>query len=103
LVTVERTAHVVNEAFGRKSTLRHIYEMWPVVLFLAPGRCRRRQKAGMPPHHDSHIDAGERPEIEVYGQKRAGDIFGGRDEARRVIVFLKIVVDGLGRMDEGHS
>ena len=51
-------------------------------------------------HDDADINAGQRADIEVDRQEGAGDEFGRRNEARRVVVFLEVIVDGLWRMDE---
>ena len=95
-------AHVVDEARHREGALRHVDQMRAAVFVEPPGGGRGGEEAGMAAHDDRHIDAGQRAEIEVDRQERAGDEFGGRDEARRVVVFHQIVVDGLRRMHEGH-
>ena len=46
------------------------------------------------------IDTRQRPEVEIDAQKCAGHEFGGGEEARRVVVFHQIIVDGLRRVDE---
>ena len=56
----------------------------------------------MASHDDADIDAGQRAEIEIDAEERGGDELAGRNEARRMVVVDQVVVDGLGRMHEGH-
>jgi hypothetical protein len=102
LVPVHRAFHVVDEARVIEGPFGDIEQMRACILVNPPGGCRRGQEAGMPAHNDADIDARQSPEIEIDGQEGAGHERAGGNEARRVVVFFKVVVDGLGRVNERH-
>src|ERR1043165_1105394 len=77
--------------------------MRPTVFVDAPGRGRGGQKSRMATHDEPDIDAGQGPEIKVHRQEGAGDEFGSRDEAGRMVVLDKVVVDGLRRVHKGDG
>ncbi len=63
---------ILSELLEVESALRHIDEVGPVVVVLAAQGGGRGQKAGVAAHDNGHIDARQRPVVEVgAGEGRA--------------------------------
>ena len=86
----------LESALGQVDQVRAI--VWP----RAQRSRRGRQEAGMPAHHDTHVDAGQRRVVQVRAGKSLRHETRGAGEARRVVVQHQVVVDRLRHMHAGQ-
>ena len=87
----------------RERNLGHINQMRAVTRVMPPSGGRGGEEPGVAAHDDADIDARQRAKVEIDAEEGLGHEPRCRNEARRVVVFGEVVVDGLGRVDEGDS
>lgn len=91
--------HIGEEVFHDEVALWHVNEVRAVIEVLLRERGGGGEEASVASHHDADVNAFERAVVEVHAGKCLGDETRCGAEAGAVVVFLKIVVDGLGDVD----
>ena len=91
--------HLGQKLFQHEAAFRQVDQVRAVVDELAAERRRRGQEAGMAPHHDADVHAGQRGVIQVgAGERLRHEARGGR-KSGRVVVADQVVVDRLRDVD----